>query len=31
MFEKFFDWYHNRHDYAREWMKKTGGEVVGCF
>jgi benzoyl-CoA reductase subunit C len=31
MFEKFFDWYHNRHDYARGWMKKTGGEVVGCF
>jgi benzoyl-CoA reductase subunit C len=31
MFSKFFDWYKNRHDYAREWMSKTGGEVVGCF
>jgi benzoyl-CoA reductase subunit C len=31
MFSKFFDWYKNRHDYAREWMSKTRGEVVGCF
>ena len=31
MFSKFFDWYKNRHDYAREWMSRNGGEVVGCF
>lgn len=31
MFTKFFDWYENRHDYARNWMAKNGGEVVGCF
>ena len=31
MFSKFFDWYQKRHDYAREWMARTGGEVVGCF
>jgi benzoyl-CoA reductase subunit C len=31
MFTKFFDWYKNRHDYAREWMARNGGEVVGCF
>jgi benzoyl-CoA reductase subunit C len=31
MFEKFFDWYDNRHDYARKWIADHGGEVVGCF
>jgi len=31
MFAKFFDWYENRHDYARKWLEKNGGEVVGCF
>jgi len=31
MFDKFFDWYHNRHDYARQWLDKNDGEVVGCF
>jgi benzoyl-CoA reductase subunit C len=31
MFKKFFDWYNNRHDYAREWISRKGGEVVGCF
>ncbi len=31
MFSKFFDWYENRHDYAQDWMNKTGGDVVGCF
>ncbi|MFQ6008836.1 MAG: benzoyl-CoA reductase, bzd-type, subunit N, partial [Candidatus Zixiibacteriota bacterium] len=31
MFTKFFDWYQNRHDYAREWIARNGGEVVGCF
>ncbi len=31
MFTQFFNWYDHRHDYAREWLAKTGGEVVGCF
>jgi benzoyl-CoA reductase subunit C len=31
MFSKFFDWYKNRHDYARDWLAKNDGEVVGCF
>jgi benzoyl-CoA reductase subunit C len=31
MFAKFFDWYENRHDYAREWLGKNDGKVVGCF
>ena len=31
MFARFFDWYENRHDYARKWLEKNGGEVVGCF
>ncbi len=31
MFTKFFDWYEKRHDYAREWIAKNNGEVMGCF
>ena len=31
MFSKFFDWYHKRHDYARQWIAQNGGEAVGCF
>src|SRR3989304_4640522 len=31
MFDKFYDWYKNRHDYARNWLGQTGHEVVGCF
>ena len=31
MFSKFFEWYEKRHDYAREWLAKNDGEVVGCF
>lgn len=31
MFSKFNDWYKNRHDYARDWLAKNDGEVVGCF
>ena len=31
MFDKFFDWYKNRHDYARNWLGKHDGQVVGCF
>jgi benzoyl-CoA reductase subunit C len=25
------EWVENRHDYAREWKKRTGGKVVGYF
>jgi benzoyl-CoA reductase subunit C len=31
MFEQFKYWYENRHDYAQDWMNRTGGKVVGCF
>ena len=31
MFSKCFEWYEKRHDYAREWLAKNDGEVVGCF
>jgi benzoyl-CoA reductase subunit C len=31
MFDKFFDWYHNRHDYARRWLEQNDGQVIGCF
>ncbi len=31
MFTQFFNWYENRHDYARDWLAKNGGEVMGCF
>ncbi len=31
MFTQFFDWYKNRHDYARSWLDGHDGEVVGCF
>jgi len=27
--EKFQQWYLNRHEYAKEWKKRTGGKVVG--
>ena len=27
----FKNWSDNRHDYAREWKKKTGGKVLGYF
>jgi len=29
--EVFKDWYENRHDYAKEWQKRTGGRVMGYF
>jgi benzoyl-CoA reductase subunit C len=29
--EKFKQWYENRHEYAKEWKKRTGGKVVGFF
>ena len=31
MFTKFFEWYEKRHDYAREWLAKNDGEIMGCF
>ncbi len=31
MMEKFKEWYEQRHTYAQEWKKKTGGKVVGYF
>ncbi|MFX1321420.1 MAG: benzoyl-CoA reductase, bzd-type, subunit N [Promethearchaeota archaeon] len=31
MFEKFKDWYENRHDYAKKWKERTGGKVIGYF
>jgi benzoyl-CoA reductase subunit C len=29
--EQFKQWYENRHEYAQEWKKKTGGKVLGYF
>src|SRR3990172_7852839 len=29
MIDKYKEWYDNRHDYAREWKKNTGGKVLG--
>lgn len=31
MIEVFRDWYEHRHDYAKEWQKRTGGKVMGYF
>jgi benzoyl-CoA reductase subunit C len=31
MVEMFQEWYENRHEYAKEWKKKTGGKVLGYF
>lgn len=31
MIEKFKEWYEKRHEYAREWKQRTGGQVVGYF
>ncbi|MFQ5722027.1 MAG: benzoyl-CoA reductase, bzd-type, subunit N, partial [Candidatus Aminicenantales bacterium] len=31
MMEIFKDWYENRHQYARDWKKRTGGKVIGYF
>lgn len=31
MMEKFKEWYENRHDYAKQWKKETGGKVMGYF
>ncbi|MBI2817920.1 MAG: benzoyl-CoA reductase, bzd-type, subunit N [Acidobacteria bacterium] len=29
--EVFRDWFEHRHDYAKQWQKKTGGKVMGYF
>ena len=29
--EKFPQWFEKRHDYAKEWKKRTGGKVMGCL
>lgn len=29
--EQFAGWYKNRHEYAKEWKRATGGKVVGYF
>jgi benzoyl-CoA reductase subunit C len=31
MLEMFKEWYDARHEYAKEWKKKTGGKVLGYF
>ncbi|MFQ6069714.1 MAG: benzoyl-CoA reductase, bzd-type, subunit N [Candidatus Aminicenantales bacterium] len=31
MMERFKEWYEKRHQYARDWKKRTGGRVVGYF
>jgi len=31
VFEKFEEWYRNRHEYARKWKAETGGKVLGYF
>ncbi len=31
MFDKFKDWERNRHDYAKDWQKRTGRKVLGYF
>lgn len=31
MFDQFKAWYEKRHDYARAWKQKTGGQVVATM
>ncbi|MHA2097807.1 MAG: benzoyl-CoA reductase, bzd-type, subunit N [Candidatus Kariarchaeaceae archaeon] len=31
MFQKFKDWRDNRHDYARDWQKKSDAKILGYF
>jgi benzoyl-CoA reductase subunit C len=31
MIEMFQEWYENRHEYAKYWKDKTGGQVLGYF
>jgi len=30
-FDKFKDWYKDRHEYAKAWKERTGGKVIGYF
>jgi len=30
-FEQFREWYENRHEYQKDWKKRTGGKMVGFF
>ena len=31
LFDQFKDWYEKRHDYARAWKQRTGGQVVATM
>ena len=31
MFTKMTEWERNRHEYAQDWQKRTGGKVMGYF
>ncbi len=31
VFEKFKEWYENRHEYAKKWKERTSGKVIGIF
>ena len=31
LFDQFKDWYEKRHDYARAWKARTGGQVVATM
>ncbi|UCC33620.1 MAG: benzoyl-CoA reductase, bzd-type, subunit N [Candidatus Bathyarchaeota archaeon] len=31
LFEKFHEWYENRHEYAKGWKERTGGKALGYF
>ena len=31
LFDQFKEWYEKRHDYARAWKSRTGGQVVATM
>ena len=31
MVEVFRDWFEHRHEYAKDWQKRTEGKVLGYF
>ncbi len=31
MFERFKEWYYNRHEYAKRWKEEKGGKIIGTF
>ena len=31
LFDQFKEWYEKRHDYARAWKARTGGQVVATM